>query len=119
MFALRIGELRGETCTNSFGNNRVKKKSLVFMARQHPGESPASLVMDGIFDSLFTYKEFDILKKMFVVYLIPMINPDGVVYGNYRTNLSGADLNRKWRHPSRHLHPEVYYTRRFLSEIHR
>lgn len=25
-----------------------------------------------------------------------MINPDGVVFGNYRTNLSGYDLNRKW-----------------------
>lgn len=28
-----------------------------------------------------------------------MINVDGVYYGNYRTNLSGADLNRIWRYP--------------------
>lgn len=25
-----------------------------------------------------------------------MVNPDGVVAGNYRTNLSGIDLNRRW-----------------------
>lgn len=25
-----------------------------------------------------------------------MINPDGVVIGNYRCNLMGKDLNRKW-----------------------
>ncbi len=28
-----------------------------------------------------------------------MINIEGVLYGNYRTNLSGADLNRVWRNP--------------------
>lgn len=28
-----------------------------------------------------------------------MINVDGVYYGNYRTNLSGTDLNRIWRYP--------------------
>lgn len=25
-----------------------------------------------------------------------MVNPDGVIFGNYRTNLMGFDLNRKW-----------------------
>jgi len=25
-----------------------------------------------------------------------MVNPDGVVAGNYRTNLYGFDLNRRW-----------------------
>lgn len=25
-----------------------------------------------------------------------MVNPDGVQAGNYRTNLYGVDLNRKW-----------------------
>ncbi len=25
-----------------------------------------------------------------------MINPDGVIEGNYRANLLGYDLNRKW-----------------------
>jgi murein tripeptide amidase MpaA len=31
---------------------------------------------------------------MFETWLIPMINPDGVVSGNYRSNLQGKDMNR-------------------------
>lgn len=33
-----------------------------------------------------------------------MANPDGVIYGNFRCNLSGADLNRQWISPSKILH---------------
>ena len=34
-----------------------------------------------------------------------MINPDGVIHGNYRTNLSGKDMNRYWEDPSKTLLP--------------
>jgi hypothetical protein len=30
-----------------------------------------------------------------------MVNPDGVIFGNYRTNLMGFDLNRKWNESDR------------------
>ena len=26
--------------------------------------------------------------------IVPMINPDGVIFGNFRTGLAGKDLNR-------------------------
>lgn len=26
-----------------------------------------------------------------------MLNPDGVIVGNYRCNLNGYDLNRQWK----------------------
>jgi hypothetical protein len=32
-----------------------------------------------------------------------MVNPDGVIVGNYRSNLSGFDINRKWDCPSKNL----------------
>lgn len=41
-------------------------------------------------------KESEFLRKNYIFYVIPMVNIDGVVYGHYRTNLSGKDLNRKW-----------------------
>lgn len=37
-----------------------------------------------------------------------MLNPDGVVNGNTRCNLSGVDLNRHWIDPSPKLHPTAY-----------
>jgi len=30
-----------------------------------------------------------------------MLNPDGVIIGNYRCSLDGSDLNRKFRWPSK------------------
>ena len=41
---------------------------------------------------------------MYEIVAIPMVNPDGVIYGNFRTNLSGFDLNRQWLEPDRSLH---------------
>ena len=40
-----------------------------------------------------------------------MLNPDGVVYGNYRCNILGVDLNRRWQNPSKLLHPTIYYSK--------
>jgi murein tripeptide amidase MpaA len=34
------------------------------------------------------------LRKKIIFRLVPMTNPDGVIVGNYRTSLSGNDLNR-------------------------
>lgn len=31
--------------------------------------------------------------------IIPMLNPDGVIVGNYRCSLAGLDLNREYREP--------------------
>ena len=36
-----------------------------------------------------------------------MINPDGVVAGNYRTSFSGRDLNRKFNELGKFMYPEI------------
>jgi hypothetical protein len=51
------------------------------------------------------------------VVAFPMVNVDGVIYGNFRTNLAGFDLNRQWAEPNRYLHPEVFYLSRFLKSL--
>ena len=38
--------------------------------------------------------EAKILRENFIIKVIPMLNIDGVINGNYRCNLSGVDLNR-------------------------
>lgn len=45
-----------------------------------------------------------------------MVNPDGVVIGNYRTNLSGNDVNRRWDFPNKLLHPEIVAIKKKMAE---
>ena len=43
-----------------------------------------------------------------------MLNPDGVVLGNYRSSLAGLDLNRQWKRPSEKLTPTVFKLKELL-----
>ena len=36
------------------------------------------------------------MREKFEFWIVPMLNPDGVIVGNYRTNLQGKDLNRHY-----------------------
>lgn len=47
-----------------------------------------------------------------------MLNPDGVIYGNYRCSLLGCDLNRKWLSPNKFLHPTIFYTKQLIRYTH-
>lgn len=46
-----------------------------------------------------------------------MINPDGVVFGNYRTSLSGKDLNRKFKAKNVELFPEIMNLKNFVIKL--
>lgn len=77
-------------------------------ARVHPGESNSSYVMKGVLDLLSGDSDEAVaLRKNFVFKIVPMINVDGVIYGNYRCSLSGIDLNRAWKKPIASVFPEV------------
>lgn len=88
------------------------RKGVVISARVHPGECNASWMMQGFIDYL-TGPSLDakILRDNFVFKIVPMLNPDGVIVGNYRCSLAGVDLNRWWKSPSRKLHPTVWHTK--------
>lgn len=52
-------------------------------------------MMEGFIEWLCSNsKEASILRKHIVFKIVPMLNPDGVAIGNYRTGLSGKDFNR-------------------------
>ena len=36
-----------------------------------------------------------------------MVNIDGVIYGNSRCDITGSDLNRKWKDTSHMLYPQI------------
>lgn len=55
------------------------------------------------------------LRNTFTFYIIPMINPDGVLFGNYRCNLYGTDLNRIWISPHKEFHDSVWYVKELIK----
>jgi cytosolic carboxypeptidase protein 2/3 len=59
--------------------------------------------------------EAKMLRDKYVIKLVPMVNPDGVINGNYRCSLAGCDLNRRWKHPSKTLHPTIYETKKLVK----
>jgi len=55
------------------------------MARVHPGETVSSWMMKGCIDYLTSScDEANFLRNNFVFKIVPMLNPDGVITGNYR-----------------------------------
>ena len=77
------------------------RRAVILTSRVHPGESNASFLMHGTLEYLVSDDEgARYLRDNFVFKVIPMLNPDGVIVGNYRTSLSGLDLNRQWAGPS-------------------
>jgi hypothetical protein len=63
-----------------------QRKGIVVSARVHPGETVASWICKGVIDFLTgSCANAEALRKAFVFKVIPMLNPDGVVNGNYRS----------------------------------
>lgn len=52
------------------------------------------------------------LYDNYVFKIIPMVNPDGVIHGNSRAELSGIDPNRIWKKPSKKVTPSIYYIKK-------
>lgn len=62
-----------------------ERKAVIISARIHPGETNSSFMVQGIIDFLVSDSpEADALRKIFVFKIVPMLNPDGVIHGNYR-----------------------------------
>lgn len=94
----------------------ASKRYAVVIARTHSGETSGSFAVEGLIKWLLS-EEGDMCRKAFIFKIVPMINPDGVVNGNYRCSLAGSDLNRVWESPSQSMHPEVVACRRLLFRL--
>lgn len=83
------------TITNFSDSNFENKKMIFIQGRVHPGETNSSWVIHGLIRALLMNNHLArTLRSLFIFQIIPMINPDGVVFGNYRTSFLGKDMNR-------------------------
>lgn len=103
------------------------KCGVILTARVHPGETVGSWMMKGVLNFLTSEDpEAIALRKKYIFKIIPMLNPDGVVQGNYRTSLTGWDLNRRYIIPSKvfiiylhckKLHQTVFYAKNMAKNF--
>ncbi|KAK7475648.1 hypothetical protein BaRGS_00033141 [Batillaria attramentaria] len=98
--------------------NTGPKKAVVVSARVHPGESQASWMMKGLLEFVTGPDPVaQELRDRFIFKMVPMLNPDGVIVGNYRCSLAARDLNRNYRHPRRENFPTIYNVKAMVEEL--
>ena len=92
---------------------KFTKKPVIFLtSRVHPGETPASYVLNGILNFLVgSCQQAKILMDKFVFKIIPMLNPDGVYRGYYRLDIKGQNLNRHYTNPGMKYQPTIFATK--------
>eukprot|EP01083_Nonionella_stella_P002743 7888_1 len=84
------------TITDDSSKRLRQKGAVVITARVHPGETPASFVVQGLLQFLTSSDQIaENLRQSSVFFIIPMLNPDGTFLGNYRYSASVACLHVK------------------------
>jgi len=100
------------------GDDDPNKRNIWITARQHPGETMAEWLVDGLLHSLLDSDNATakLLLDKANFYIVPNMNPDGSVRGHLRTNAAGVNLNREWLNPSLEKSPEVFHVINKMKE---
>ena len=115
MNLVRIGAAASTTttATTTTASASAPKKNCWIIARQHPGETMAEWLCEGLITRLLDPNDAVATKLLerAQFHIVPNMNPDGSVRGNLRVNAAGANLNREWVSPSPQRSPEVHAVR--------
>lgn len=66
------------------------------VCREHPGETPASFVCEGMIHALLKHPAGKRLREVYGFSFIPILNVDGVAHGYYYHNANGVNLSFDW-----------------------
>lgn len=106
------------TESNASEEELQQRKGVILTARVHPGETNSSWMMQGAVEFLTSdHPSAKEIRKLCVIKIVPMLNPDGVIVGNYRCSLAKADLNRVYRKPRKELFPTVWCTKQMIESF--
>ena len=102
---------------NDSFDDLANKKAIILTSRVHPGESNGSFVIKGVIEFLLSNDPAaKNLRKKFIFKIVPMLNPDGVIRGNFRMNILGKDLNRMWDEPNQNMCPTIFNTVKMIEK---
>ena len=70
---------------------------VLVLGRQHPPEHTGTRALQGFVETLTAdTAQARAFRERVHVLVAPLLNPDGLVEGHWRTNANGVDINRDW-----------------------
>lgn len=92
-----LGHSLGGRPIHYLETNPASSEVLFLVGRQHPPEVSGSFAFFSFVETLLADTELaNRFRTQFQIVAIPLLNPDGVLRGNWRHNLGSTDLNRDW-----------------------
>ncbi|NXY17770.1 CBPC2 carboxypeptidase, partial [Atrichornis clamosus] len=94
------------------------KRVVVVSACAHPSESGSSWATRGFLNFLLSaHTDAQLLRRLFIFKVVPMLNPDGVVVGNSRCSLAGQDPNRAYGMALPGSFPSVWHLQAMVQRV--
>ena len=107
----------------------IYRRKIIFLtARVHAAETAGSFKMEGVLSfltSIIFTSHIKIgndplaqnLRNIYIFKIVPLLNPEGVLCGNFRCSFTGTDLNRRWDQPDKILHSQIFQLKSLLRKL--
>lgn len=110
-----IGQSRGQRPIHLLSSAADTDDVLLLVGRQHPPEVTGALAFLVFYETLMSDTDLALaFRQQFQIVAVPLMNPDGVIDGNWRHNRGGTDLNRDW---GPFKQPETQAIARLLDQL--
>lgn len=110
-----LGRSKGGRIIDMLTTESASSDVLFLVGRQHPAEVTGAFAFFAFCETLLAdsalARQF---RNRYAIVAVPMMNPDGIIDGNWRHNLGGTDLNRDW---GPFEEPETQLIRDLLNQL--